>query len=126
MKINFGTETRDKLDSIGKTRTDITWIGNSEFTIDIENFFYAADKYVYDDGYGRPEVPADIKIVFTDGSWLERAEYDGSEWWEYKVINKRPLKHYSNQLDFRKADETKRDYEHDRDSWAPQLKYALK
>jgi hypothetical protein len=22
--------------------------------------------------------------------WIERAEYDGSEWWEYKEIPKRP------------------------------------
>ena len=25
-----------------------------------------------------------IVIVFEDGTWLERGEYDGSEWWEYK------------------------------------------
>jgi len=23
-------------------------------------------------------------IVFNDGSWLERREYDGSEWWEFQ------------------------------------------
>ncbi|QNI21485.1 hypothetical protein [Salmonella phage 3sent1] len=24
-------------------------------------------------------------VWFTDGTWLERGEYDGSEWWEYKA-----------------------------------------
>lgn len=24
-------------------------------------------------------------IIMRDHSWFERAEYDGSEWWEYKV-----------------------------------------
>jgi hypothetical protein len=23
-------------------------------------------------------------VWYTDGTWSERAEYDGSEWWEYK------------------------------------------
>ena len=23
-------------------------------------------------------------VTFTDGTWIERHEYDGSEWWEYK------------------------------------------
>ena len=38
----------------------------------------------YDSGYGGAEVLMALVIVFKDGSWLERAEYDGSEWWEYK------------------------------------------
>jgi len=36
----------------------------------------------YDDGFGGQEL--DGTIVFKDGTWLERGEYDGSEWWEYK------------------------------------------
>lgn len=34
----------------------------------------------YDSGYGSQELYG--TIVFTDNSWLERGEYDGSEWWE--------------------------------------------
>ena len=36
----------------------------------------------YDDGYGGQELYG--TIVFNDGTWLERGEYDGSEWWAYK------------------------------------------
>ena len=42
----------------------------------------------YDNGYGGAEVP-EIYIVFNDGSWLERFEYDGAECWEYKSIPQR-------------------------------------
>jgi len=38
--------------------------------------------FEYDSGYGSQEVYG--TIVFKDGSWLERGEYDGSEWWDYK------------------------------------------
>jgi hypothetical protein len=33
----------------------------------------------YDDGYGSQELFGDI--ILSDGSWLSRREYDGSEWW---------------------------------------------
>lgn len=36
----------------------------------------------YDNGYGSQQLFG--CVVFTDGSWLERHTYDGSEWWEYK------------------------------------------
>ena len=37
----------------------------------------------YDDGYGS-EIWTGW-ITLTDGSWLERKTYDGSEWWENKI-----------------------------------------
>ena len=40
----------------------------------------------YFDGYGSQEW--DGWISFTDGSWIERSEYDGSEWWAYKSCPK--------------------------------------
>lgn len=36
--------------------------------------------FIYDDGFGGQELGGDI--WFTDGSWADRGEYDGSEWWE--------------------------------------------
>lgn len=38
--------------------------------------------FEYDAGYGCQELYG--TVLFTDGGWLERGEYDGSEWWEYK------------------------------------------
>ena len=40
----------------------------------------------YDSGYGLQEWEG--WISFQDGSWIERAEYDGSEWWSYKTCPK--------------------------------------
>lgn len=37
----------------------------------------------YDDGYGGQELFGTIWLK--DGSWYERAEYDGSEWWVHRV-----------------------------------------
>jgi len=36
----------------------------------------------YCEGYGSQELYG--LVLFDDNSWLERGEYDGSEWWEYK------------------------------------------
>lgn len=38
----------------------------------------------YDNGYGGQELFG--TIVFKDGTWLERGEYDGSEWWEHRKL----------------------------------------
>jgi hypothetical protein len=37
----------------------------------------------YNDGYGSQELLG--TIWFSDGTWSEREEYDGSEWWEYRL-----------------------------------------
>lgn len=39
--------------------------------------------FEYDNGYGGQELFGNI--WYTDGTWSERGEYDGSEWWEYKA-----------------------------------------
>ena len=36
----------------------------------------------YDDGYGAQHLFG--LVLFKDNTWLERAEYDGSEWWEHR------------------------------------------
>ena len=37
----------------------------------------------YDRGYGCQELFGEV--LFNDGTWLSRGEYDGSEWWEYNI-----------------------------------------
>lgn len=44
--------------------------------------FLKAIDFEYDDGYGRQELFG--TIWYTDGTWSERGEYDGSEWWEHR------------------------------------------
>lgn len=45
-------------------------------------FYNSLRNINYDSGYGTQYVYG--FIVFTDGTWLERMEYDGSEWWDNK------------------------------------------
>lgn len=37
----------------------------------------------YDRGYGSQKLFGEV--LFNDGTWLTRGEYDGSEWWDYNV-----------------------------------------
>ena len=50
--------------------------------ISVEDFKKIANRK-YDSGYGRAEVNENLLII-GDDFWLERREYDGSEWWEYQ------------------------------------------
>jgi len=38
--------------------------------------------FIYNNGYGCQELFG--TIWYADGTWSERGEYDGSEWWEFK------------------------------------------
>lgn len=42
--------------------------------------------FEYNAGYGSQEIEGFIS--FTDDTWLEREEYDGSEWWDFKQCPK--------------------------------------
>lgn len=79
---NLKEETLQVLKDYGKTIEDVLWISNGKVRLPIDAFLKAADR-LYDDGYGGTEVIEDLVIV-GDNWWLERAEYDGSEWWNFK------------------------------------------
>ena len=49
--------------------------------VEYETFLKELD-FEYDNGYGILELSG--LVWFDDNSWLERREYGGSEWWEYK------------------------------------------
>ena len=46
----------------------------------LEVFIDSLD-FDYDNGYGTQELYGTVWL--SDGSWLMRGEYDGSEWWEH-------------------------------------------
>lgn len=46
------------------------------------SFFDDLGKVVYDSGYGGQELFG--TLWFSDGSWADRGEYDGAEWWEHR------------------------------------------
>lgn len=54
-----------------------------------EQFIEEAADIEYDSSYGMNEINMTLQLIGKT-FWLERAEYDGSEWWEYKKIPTRP------------------------------------
>lgn len=103
-------ETKEAIAGSGHDVADILWIGGTGrddaenmadggapnttpmrdggALIDASEFWDVAGRTVYDDGYGIPEVPLDVIIMFSDGSWLERREYDGAEWWAWRSVER--------------------------------------
>ncbi len=39
--------------------------------------------FSYDDGFGSQELFG--FVLYSDGTWSEREEYDGSEWWVHRI-----------------------------------------
>jgi hypothetical protein len=87
--MNLLKETIEVLLEHGKTEKDVMWCGSPEFGwFTWEDFKEIAD-VEYDNGYGSQKVATDLLIVGED-FWLERHEYDGSEWWEFKQQPQKP------------------------------------
>ena len=97
--VNLLEETLDILQEYGKTIEDVKWIGTHEYTIPIEQFIEVADR-MYDGGYGIEEINTGLLVVGEDW-WLERGEYDGSEWWELKRMPSKPTMLIENPIIFR-------------------------
>jgi len=85
--MNLLEETKRVLGENGKTIFDVLWFGTKEavFDVDIQRLF-SVD---YNTGFGRQEIPGELLVVGEDW-WLERHEYDGSEWWEFKAMPVKP------------------------------------
>jgi hypothetical protein len=81
---NLWEETIKKLEKHNKSFDDVIVICGNDFQITKEDFAKYS-KTEYDDGFGAPEVAEDLLIIGPD-FWLERHEYDGSEWWEFKQM----------------------------------------
>lgn len=79
---NLLSETIEVLQENGKDEKDVLWVGNKEIKATWDNFKSIAN-IEYDAGYGSAQVAEDLLVVGKD-FWLEREEYDGSEWWSYK------------------------------------------
>jgi hypothetical protein len=84
--MNLLKETIDKIQAYHKEISDIVYIGDGEGSSCTWDEFTLMANREYDDGYGGAEVLTSLKIVFDDNTWLERGEYDGSEWWNYMEL----------------------------------------
>lgn len=89
-RTNLLEETIEDLSQHNKTIDDIRWIGSPDCQIPLEDMIKLFDVF-YDNGYGGAEIALDLLVVGDDW-WLERHEYDGSEWWEYKQLPVKPTK----------------------------------
>lgn len=56
-------------------------------TMDYLDFLNRLD-FEYDNSFGMQELHGTVWLP--DGTWLDRGEYDGSEWWAYRVCPEIP------------------------------------
>jgi hypothetical protein len=89
MKINLYHEIVEELEENNKTIKDIFWVGTNEATIDRAQFLEETKDIEYDNGFGGAEIASDLILVGVDW-WLSRGEYDGSEWWTFNTLPRRP------------------------------------
>lgn len=87
---NLLKETEEVLKSYNLSWDDVSWVGGDDFSIPLEDVPRVFD-VDYDEGFGAAEIAIDLKIV-GDNWWLERREYDGSEWWALVTMPLKPLK----------------------------------
>ena len=66
------------------TWEDVDYVRLGKYLVPKDNFEEVARNTNYNSGYGSAEIRTDLKIIGWNW-WLERAEYDGAEWWELKT-----------------------------------------
>lgn len=83
------------LEEVKRKKVLCVWLTYNKYNKDIKEFnlpvkyttrlykeFLDLLDFNYDHSYGSQELQGIIWYI--DGTWSERGEYDGSEWWEYK------------------------------------------
>ena len=81
--INLLEETLEILKRNDRTPQDVLWVGDQYKKTTWDDFASIAN-FNYDNGYGGNEIADELVVVGKD-FWLERGEYDGSEWWSFKT-----------------------------------------
>ena len=88
--INLLLETIAVLEDNNVFGSDVEWCGSETFGwFSWKDFEDIAKDIEYDDSFGTSYIPMDLVIVGHNW-WLERGEYDGSEWWEFKKKPEKP------------------------------------
>jgi hypothetical protein len=83
--MNLLDETLEDMRVAQQSPETVAWVGDGkELAISWDAFIAIASDTVYNESYGSAEIAGDLVVLFIDGTWLERAEYDGSEWWDHK------------------------------------------
>lgn len=84
---NLIKETVRQLEDNHKTPGMVKWVGSRDgrYAMPWDEFAKRFSRIEYYSGFGGQEIADDLVVVGEDW-WLERHEYDGSEWWEYKAL----------------------------------------
>ena len=83
--MNLLKETIAELKDNGVNPDDVRWVGNHEGWCTWHEFSVVATNINYDAGYGTEWINQSL-VVVGDDWWMERHNYDGSEWWEFKRL----------------------------------------
>ena len=86
---NLLAETLRDMAMADKSPADVQWVGSRDgkYAMQWGEFAELAKATIYDSGFGGQEIAPDLVVVGADW-WLERHEYNGSEWWEFKRLPK--------------------------------------
>lgn len=86
---NFLKETKLNIESEGNHVDNIVYIDNQSGTYSCDwNRFESLADFEYDSGFGSQKIATDLIIVFANGDYMDRYEYDGSECWSYHTTPK--------------------------------------
>lgn len=88
---NLLAETVEKLTAHGHSPADVQFVKNGTTWCTWEEFAAIAN-FKYYANYGTIKIALHLEVVGKDW-WLERDEYDGKEWWEYKTTPQKPTCH---------------------------------
>ena len=80
--MNFLQETIKELIDNNKSEQDVLWVIDDDKKITWETFKEKAD-FMYDTWCDGIEINPNLKVVGKD-FWLEREEFDGCAWWEFR------------------------------------------
>ena len=98
MRVNLFDETTKILRNHGHSWKDVHFVSlkvnEKDYYVNVKDFSLMSAKYEYSNSFGCVWVPFSLKIAGEDW-WLERNEYDGSEWWEFKQKPLKPLEEIS-------------------------------
>src|SRR5437868_4190620 len=88
--INLLDETLAFLVENGKSGKDVIWVGNEDGTLAISwlEFTTCANQIYNNSSHVGVLVAMDLVVVGKDW-WLERHDYEGAEWWEFKTLPQR-------------------------------------
>ena len=84
---NLLKETIADLADYGKGPADVRWVGSADgsFALSWDAFIPLGVACNYDCDYGAQNIASDL-VVVGDDWWLERHEYDGAEYWDFKQL----------------------------------------